>query len=272
VSLISTFLQQISIKDIFDITIVAVLLYQIILIVNRTRAVQMLFGVAGLGLLYLVGKTYQLSTITWLLEHFFDYIFLILIIVFQDQIKAGLASFGSGRKVFWGLKKVPKDDEIDEIIDVCCALGRRKIGGLIVFERTNGLKNFMTTGTSIGSEIHSDLLYAIFQSTSPLHDGAVIISDNKVAAAGCFLPLSQASELDRQLGTRHRAGIGVSEVTDALAVVISEETGKMNVCSGGIIYPVKDGSDLRLHLKKFLGNYHFDINEQKKRDLSGGVR
>jgi len=241
--------QSVHYKDLADIIIVAILIYQFILIVQGTRAVQMAVGVALLGVLFAVALYLKLYSLHWILNHFFDSFFIIVIIIFQDQIRTALASFGGTKKFFGEFGKNQAGGEIDEVIEACGALSREKTGALIVFEKNNGLSNYAETGTLLDSEIHSDLIYTIFQNISPLHDGAIIISRDKMKAAGCFLPLSKNVELDRHLGTRHRAGLGLSQVTDAVVIAVSEESGKITLFLEGSFYPVSDEKQLRDYLK-----------------------
>jgi len=247
--LLNVLWESVHYKDLADIIIVAVLIYQFILIVQGTRAVQMAVGVAFLGILFGVSLYLKLYSLHWILNHFFQSFFIIVIIIFQDQIRTALASFGGTNKFFGEFGKNQEGGEIDEVVEACGALSREKIGALIVFEKNNGLSNYSDTGTKLNSEIHSDLIYTIFQSISPLHDGAVIISRGKIKAAGCFLPLSKNVELDRHLGTRHRAGLGLSQVTDAVVIALSEERGKITLFLEGSFYPVSDEKQLRDYLK-----------------------
>lgn len=247
------------IKDIVDIFIVAFLIYQGLLIVYKTRAVQMLTGLGILIALFWVGHTYKLYAVNWLLEHFFDSFFIIAIILFQDQFRNALASFGTRQGFFsWFKNDEFEGREINEIVEACQILGREKIGALIVLERDHGLANYIATGTSLRSRVHADLIYALFQSSSSLHDGAVIVSDGLIWAAGCFLPLSRNIEIDRHLGTRHRAAIGMSEDTDAVIIVVSEEKGHMGVAVGGNFYRCENARDLRKYLQHLLNREKLD--------------
>jgi diadenylate cyclase len=165
-----------------------------------------------------------------------------------------LASFGTGRRFFGFLKGTSDYLDINEIVESYQALAHKKIGALMVLERTQGLANYISTGSRIDANIHSDLIYSIFQTHSPLHDGAVIVSKDKMAAAGCFLPLSRNTSVDRSLGTRHRAALGISEDTDAIALTVSEETGRINIAVGGRFYHCAHAHELRQYLKHlFLG-------------------
>jgi diadenylate cyclase len=248
---IIAFFSTVRAKDVVDILIVAVIIYQFLIAVRGTRAVQMLLGILGLAVLYWVSVSYELFSLHWILRNFFSSILIIFLIVFQDQIRSALVSFG-GTRIFRrnSLKDVEAD--IEEIVEVAGVMGREKIGALIVFERTTGLANYIRTGTTLNCRIHSDIIYAIFQSSSPLHDGAVIVSTSVLKAAGCFLPLSKNVEIDRHLGTRHRAALGISEQSDALVLIVSEETGQINLVLNGMFYPMKDASNLRRQMKKLL--------------------
>jgi diadenylate cyclase len=252
VNFFNAFLGQASLKDLFDIGIVALLVYQVLKIVHGTRAVQILIGIVFLSLLYLFGIKYNLYTINWILDHFFDYFFIIFIILFQDQLRAALATVGTGKKMFQFFDRSPLDFDVEEIVRSSFMLSKEQTGALIVLERTNGLQNYVETGTALDSELHSDLVYTIFQTNSPLHDGAIILKHNKIAAAGCFLPLSKNIEVDRNFGTRHRAALGISEVSDAIVVTVSEETGRVNVCIDGKFTACTNENELRTKLKEIL--------------------
>jgi diadenylate cyclase len=251
-------LSQITWKDVVDILIVTFLLYQGLLIIYGTRAVQMLTGVGILMGLFWVGHSFKLYSLNWFLDHFFDSFFIIAIILFQDQFRNALATFGTGQRFFGLFKDGEEHIEINEIVEACQALSREKIGALIVVERNHGLANFLATGSSIFARVHSDLIYALFQSNSPLHDGAVIISKGKISGAGCFLPLTRNAEIDRHLGTRHRAALGISEDTDAVSITVSEETGKMNIAVGGSFYYCDNSKTLRQYLKHLVAREKLD--------------
>ncbi len=245
---------QMNIKDILDILIVSILIYQLLLIVRGTKAVQMIFGVGVLFLLYWLGVTFKLYSLNWVLAHFFDSFFIIAVVLFQDQFRTALASVGTKREFFNFFQKHHHDFEIDEIVEACGAMSREKIGALIAIERNHGLLNYVNTGTRLESKIHSDILYAIFESSSSIHDGAVIIQNGKIQAAGCFLPMSKNFDIERHFGTRHRAAIGLSESTDAIVVTVSEETGKINLCIEGIFYYCRSEQELGQYLRHIWGN------------------
>lgn len=255
---IDVFFQQFNLKDLADIGTVSFLIYQGLKIVHGTRAVQMLMGLGLLVFLYWMAVSYKLYSLNWLLSHFFDSFFLIAIIIFQDQFRAALASVGTGRKK-WIFKKQNEEDlPVEEIIDATLVFSKEKIGAIMVIERSQGLANYISTGTSLQSEIHSDILYSIFQSRSSLHDGAVIFTGGKIAAAGCFLPLSKNIEINRHMGTRHRAALGLSEQTDAVILTVSEETGDINICLDGQFHTCESAGVIRQFLRHLLEGERID--------------
>jgi len=255
---LTTFLSHLNFKDLIDIFIVTILIYQLLLIVRGTKAAQMIVGLGVLFALFWLGITFKLYSLNWVLAHFFDSFFIIVVVLFQDQFRNALASVGTRRNVFAVFSKDDHEFEIDEMIEACGALSREKIGALVVLERTHGLLNFVNTGTRLDCRIHSDIIYSIFESSSSLHDGAIIIQNGKIAAAGCFLPLSKNFDIERHLGTRHRAALGLTEVTDALVITVSEETGKINLCVEGIFYYCKSEKELGQYLRHIWSNENLD--------------
>lgn len=244
-------IQNITPSDLLDMGIVSYIIYRFLFTVQGTRAVQMLFGIISMGTLYWISLSYELYSLNWILNHFFKYFFVILIIIFQDQIRNALVSFGDMR-IFEKKKKTVFDEQVEEVVAACQALSSERTGALLVFEKNHGLLNYSLTGTRINANVHSDLIYSLFQTNSPLHDGAIIIYHNKIQSAGCFLPLSKNVEIDKHLGTRHRAAMGISEVSDAVVVIISEETGQINICYGGQFLTSNSESELRAKLLKLL--------------------
>lgn len=258
-SFLGPIFSHLNLKDLIDILIVAVLIYQLLLIVRGTKAVQMIVGLGVLFVLFWVGVTFKLYSLNWILDHFFDSFFIIVVILFQDQFRSALASVGTRKRFFNVFSKYHYDVEIDEIVEACGALSREKIGALIVMERTNGLLNFINTGTRLDSRIHSDIIYSIFESGSPLHDGAIILQNSRLAAAGCFLPLSKNYDIERHMGTRHRAALGLTEITDAIVVTVSEETGKISLCIEGIFYVCRTEKELGKYLRHIWSNESLDV-------------
>ncbi|HXH75208.1 MAG TPA: diadenylate cyclase CdaA [Bacteriovoracaceae bacterium] len=237
--------------DLLDMVAVALIIYRFLIIVQGTRAYQMLFGIVALAFVFWVSQYYELYALSWILQNFFDYLFIILIVLFQDQIRSALVSISSTR--FTGNNGRSKfDQQIEEVVAACSALSRERTGALIVFEKNHGLLNYSSSGTRLDSRIHSDIIYSIFQTKSPLHDGAIIIYNGVIQAAGCFLPLSKNVEIDRHYGTRHRAALGITEISDAVVVTVSEETGRINICYNGVFHYMENDELLRKYLRKFL--------------------
>lgn len=252
-----SFFGSFTVNDSVDILIVSFVLYRFFSIIQGTRALQVLVGTAFITTLYWLSLTFELYSLNWLLKSFFDYFFLILFILFQEQIRLALAMFGE-TKLFARKKKSYYDGQIEEVVAACSALSREKTGALILFEKNHGLLNYSSTGTKLDAKIHSDLIYSLFQNSSSLHDGAVIIYQNRIQAAGCFLPLSKNIDLDRNFGTRHRAALGVSEISDALVVIVSEETGNINICHNGAFVLCENETELRKQLRLHLYSARVD--------------
>ncbi len=245
-----SYLENFAFTDAIDILIVSFIVYRFLLLVQGTRAVQMIVGIMVAGSLYWFSITYKLYSLNWMLNHFFQYFFIVLMILFQEQIRTALISAG---KVTWLRRgESLKDEQVEEVVTACGVLARERKGAIIVFEKSSGLMNYADTGTILNCEIHSDVIYSLFQNSSPLHDGAVIVTEQKILAAGCFLPLSKNVELDRHYGTRHRAALGLTELTDAVVITVSEETGRMNICHQGVFYFMEDEKTLRKYIRQFL--------------------
>jgi diadenylate cyclase len=221
--------------DIIDILLVAVLLYKLYIMIRDTRAVALLKGLIVLLIATLVSKWLSLNVINWLLQKTMTVVLVALPIVFQPELRRGLEQLGRG-KLF--SKRIFLDEEetkflMEEIVRGVSLLAKTRTGAIIVFERETGLNDYAETGTRIDGLVSSELLTNIFVPNSPLHDGAVIIRANRVMSAGCILPLSDARTLGKELGTRHRASLGLSEQTDSIVVVVSEETGIISVAQSG---------------------------------------
>ena len=229
--------------DILDITLMSIILYRLLLIVKGTKAAQMMIGLAILLLASLASRYLELFTIDWLVQSFWAQIVIAMIVLFQPEIRRALAHIGEAQ--FLNFASAEELKSLEEIVRAAVSLANRKIGALIVIERDTSLKDFIEIGTSLDARVSKELLLSIFHPTSPIHDGAVIIKGNRIAAAGCFLPITLSSELSKSLGTRHRAGIGLTEETDALAIIVSEETGLISVGLGGKIEEKIDMGTLR---------------------------
>ncbi|NPB09798.1 MAG: TIGR00159 family protein [Thermodesulfobacteria bacterium] len=255
-ALLKQYLDLLRWQDIVDILIVAYLFYRILLLIRGTRAVQMAAGLAFLVMIYFIAGQLQLLTLHWLLGTFLSSIFLVVIIVFQDDIRRALIQMGQTPFI---KARTIYSQAIEEIVKAVKALAEKKIGALIVIERTTGLGEFIESGTPLDAKVSRDLLYAIFHPESPLHDGAVIIRNGRIAVAGAILPLSTNPHISRRLGTRHRAALGISEVSDAVAIVVSAETGTISVALGGKINRDIDPDTLRQLLLNLLG---FEENQR----------
>jgi uncharacterized protein (TIGR00159 family) len=230
--------------DLLDILIVAFLIYQLLQFIRGTHAVQMALGALVLVLLYWLSQMAHLETVNWLLRTFMPYLVFGIIVVFQSEIRKVLAQLG--KTPLPGVFGSPRTEEvIDEVVLAGTTLAAQRTGAIVVIERDMGLRSYIETGIALDAYVTYDLLISIFNPGTPLHDGAVIVQGNRVAAAACFLPLTVNPQLSRELGSRHRAAIGVTEDTDALAVVVSEETGVISLVVGGRIRRELDGASLK---------------------------
>ncbi len=219
-----------------DILILAFVIYQVLLLIRGTRAVQILLGVVLLVAVYYGALWGRLQTVQWLLDKIFPYLVFFLIVIFQGEIRRGLAKIG--RNPFAShFASMEVRQASEDIILAASTFSSQQTGALIVIERDTGLRTFTESGIPLQAALSYDLLIAIFQRSSPLHDGAVIINKDKIVAAACFLPLTLSVDpiLGTQLGTRHRAAIGITEETDAVAVAVSEQTGAISLAIGGAI-------------------------------------
>lgn len=226
------------IRDLIDIFLVAMLFYRLFTLIKETRAEQLTKGIVVLLILTKLSDWAELFTINWILSKAMTVGTLALLIVFQPELRRGLEYIGRGSyfsKSFVEIRGENLNKVVDEILEAVASLSRQKMGALIVMERKTGLNEVADTGTSINGEVSSNLLINIFIPNTPLHDGAVIIKEDKIKAAACFLPLTDNSDLSIELGTRHRAAIGISEKSDSLAIVVSEETGSISVAEKGKI-------------------------------------
>lgn len=245
------FLELLTWRDPIDILAVAVVIYNLLLLIRGTRAVQMLLGLVFVGLVYYVARLAELPTLQSLLESLLIVLPFAIIVLFQQEIRRALASFG--RNPLWGFSHQQKvAGTFNEVVLAATTLASRRIGALIVFERLQGLRDYVENGVPVDAATSYSLLINLFTPDTPLHDGAVIIQDGRLAAAACFLPLTANPELSQEFGTRHRAALGITEETDAVAVVVSEETGVISVVFDGEIVRDLDGKGLRNSLYKYL--------------------
>jgi len=237
--------------DLLDILLVAFIIYRLILLIKGTRTVQMLLGLAVLLLVYVASQVGGLYTLNWLLDNFLSSIILVIVVIFQNDIRRALIHMG--RNPFFADHSFRDEDKaIDELVKGCTTLAARRFGALIVVERETGINDFLEIGIELDAKLSSDLLGAVFQPKSPIHDGAAVIQRGRLTRAGCFLPLTQNPTVSPSLGTRHRAAIGLTELVDAIAVVVSEETGRISVVVSGKMTRDLDAITLRKVLRRLL--------------------
>lgn len=232
-------------RDIIDIALVAMLVYRLIVLMRDTRAVAALYGLMLLMVVYFLSLEMGFYTLNWLLENFLGSLFIVIIVLFQRDIRRALTEMGTHRWFPWQRRASVDDEILEEVISACTQMAKSKIGALIVMERNVSLGDLLDWGATINADVTRALLMTIFYPKTPLHDGAVLIHNNKINAAGCILPLSSKTDLDSEYGTRHRAAIGITEETDALAIVVSEERGSISVAMNGQLYPCTDAAHLR---------------------------
>ncbi len=240
-------LKEIRWQDIVDIIFVSIILYRLLLIIKGTKAAQMLIGLGLLLLASLFSGYLGLYTVNWIIQSLWAQIVIVLIVLFQPEIRRALAQMGEARFLS-AFTPAEELKSLDEIVKAAVALANRKMGALIVIERETSLKDFVEMGTPLDAKVSKEILLSIFHTTSPIHDGAVVIRGNRIVAAGCFLPIALSSEVSKALGTRHRAGIGLTEETDAIAIIVSEETGSISLALSGKLESRIDMEALRNRL------------------------
>lgn len=240
--------------DLVDVTVVAIVIYQILVLIRGTRAVQMALGSAVLVGLFYGSRWAHLDTINWIIRNMVGYVVFALIVLFQADIRRGLAHLGRAPFFRHFARPADEDEILEELVVTAGMLASQRIGAIIVIERQIGLRTYIESGIPLDARVTYDLLLSIFQTSSPLHDGAVIVQDDRIAAAACFLPLTVNPALSRELGSRHRAAIGVSEETDAVAIVVSEERGRVSLVYGGEIEPFDDAEALQARLRALMAD------------------
>jgi len=232
-------------QDIVDILIVSYIIYRLILLIRGTRAVQMLAGIIVITIIYFISSQLDLLALHWLLRTFLSSILLIVIIVFQRDIRRALTQRA---KTPFLKKQDMAERDLGEIISAAVYMARRRIGALIIIERENGLRDYIDSGFLIDAKLLHELLVSIFFPMSPMHDGGVIIQNGRIHSAGCLLPLSRNPKIDKRYGTRHRAALGLSEETDAVIIVVSEETQEISIVQAGTITSLNDEEKLTREL------------------------
>lgn len=230
--------------DLVEIAVVSVLLYRLLLLIHRTRAMQMLLGILFLAIVYLIAQRFDFLLIRTLLAYLFQYGAIAALVVFQPELRSALARLGQSRMLRM-FSTMEDNAVVDEILEAVEQLTRSKIGAILAIENDVGLDEYAATGSRVDARVSSEMLTTIFTPYSPLHDGAVILQGGRIKAAGAILPLTQYSIADKTLGTRHRAALGLSEETDAVVIVVSEETARVSVARRGRLERGVDAGRLR---------------------------
>jgi uncharacterized protein (TIGR00159 family) len=239
-------------QDLLDIGIIAFIVYRLIHMMRGTRAMQMVIGLVVVLLVYVASQRAGLFTLNWVLDNFLGSIILVVIVIFQSDIRRALTQVGA-TPLFGGADHIERGQALEEITKAVVSMAGKRVGALIVFEREVGLNDYIEVGTPLDARVSRELVESVFLPRSPIHDGALMIRKGRMAAARCFLPLSMDSNLSLELGTRHRAAVGLTEETDAAAVVVSEEQGKISLVVDGKVTQDVDGPRLRSELTRLLG-------------------
>jgi uncharacterized protein (TIGR00159 family) len=247
------------VRDTVDILLVTAGIYWLLLLIRGTRAIQILVGLIVLIGLSLASELFQFATVGLILEYFLSSAVLIIIVLFQHDIRRALARVGRG--FFPSVSAQQESQMLEEIVRAAQALAQKRVGALIVLERETTLADQIEAGTRVDGEVGKDLLISLFMPVSPLHDGAVVVQDGRISAAGCILPLTLRTDLPEGAGTRHRAALGITEETDAVVVVVSEETGGIAVVMGGEMIRALDAPRLRVVLRDILAGERRDLPE-----------
>jgi diadenylate cyclase len=231
-------------NDTVDIALVYYVFYRLLLLIKGTRAFQMLIGIGVIVLVLVASQAFEFYTLDWLIHSFWSQIVLAVVILFQPEIRRTLARVGE-RRLFRSLSTVEGSKFIEETVKAAVSMANKRIGALIVLERDTDLSTIVEMGTELDAKVTKEILVSIFLPYSPIHDGASIIRNGRLVAAGCFLPLTLSSNISKALGTRHRAAVGLTEETDAVVVVVSEESGEISVVTNGVIEHNADAPTLR---------------------------
>ena len=255
---------DLGVRDLLDILVVAVLIYHILLLFKGTRGLQITLGVMGLLVVYYLARMLELQMVETLFSNFFINFILAAIIIYQRELRRGLAALGRGR-FFRPLFTSSEQANLKGLVATVTHLAREKTGALIVMEREIGLRNYIETGIKLDALLGKDLMLSIFSPGCPLHDGAVIIQVDRIAAAGCYLPLTTSPDLGHRPGSRHRAGLGISEETDAIAIIVSEETGRIAIAFQGNLIQDLEGPKLLALLRELMGTRPSPSNQAAQR-------
>src|SRR5215472_2796067 len=240
-------------QDGLDIGIIAFLVYRVLQMIRGTRAMQMIVGLAVIVLAYAASRAAGLFTLNWALDNFLGSIILVIIVIFQSDIRRALTQVGSAPLFASGDRAVQRrEDILEEIVQAAMSLAAKRVGGLIVIQREVGLNEYMEIGTRLDARVSRELIESVFSPHSPIHDGALVVQKGRVTAVRCLLPLSTNPSLRKTWGTRHRAALGVTEETDCVAIVVSEQEGTVALVVGGNVTENIDGARLRLFLQDLI--------------------
>lgn len=245
-------LQHLRWQDIVDIILVWIIAYRVLILIKRTGTIQMLSGLGILAISFVISQWFEFYALNWILEKFFSNLFVIIVVLFQGEIRRALAQIGS-HPFFTGISSVMETHIIEEIAKGVITTAQKGYGALIVIEKDILVDYHIEMGTELDSKISSEVIESIFHPQAPMHDGAIIIRAGKIISAGCFLPLSKNPAIDKNLGTRHRAAIGLTEETDALVLVVSEETKSISLVNSGHMNTNVELSEIRKALYECYG-------------------
>lgn len=250
-------------QDIIDIILVWLIVYRVLILIKRTGTIQMLSGLGILAISFVMSQWFEFHALNWILEKFFSNLFVIIVVLFQGEIRRALAQIGS-HPLFTGISSVMETHLIEEIAKGVISIAQKGYGALIVIEKDILVDYHIEMGTELDSKISAEVIESIFHPQAPMHDGAILIRAGKIVSAGCFLPLSKNPAIDKNLGTRHRAAIGLTEETDALVLVVSEETRSISIVYSGHMSPNVELSEVRQALYEVYGfkykAYHPEVS------------
>lgn len=253
-------------QDLVDILLVCIIVYRILLLIRGTRAVQMLTGFGIILIFYYLSERLKFHTLHTILVEFFNNLILILIIVFQDEIRRALTQVGRN-PFFSSTNTIEEVAIVDEVCKAAELLAKQRVGALVVMERETGLKNYIEAGTILDSRVSADVLVSIFHPASPLHDGAAIVQNNRISSAGCLLPISRDPGINKEFGTRHRAALGLTHETDAVVIVVSEERGEISLVHHGTMAKDLSPTELKKQLLDLLELRKFEARYLQKKQL-----
>lgn len=245
-------LQHLRWQDVVDIGLVWLIAYRVLILIKRTGTIQMLSGLGILAISFVVSQWFEFYALNWILEKFFSNLFVIIVVLFQGEIRRALAQIGS-HPFFTGISSVMETHIIEEIAKGVISTAQKGYGALIVIEKDILVDYHIEMGTELDSKISAEVIESIFHPQAPMHDGAILIRSGKIVSAGCFLPLSKNQAIDKNLGTRHRAAIGLTEETDALVLVVSEETRSVSIVNSGHMSPNVELAEVRQALYECYG-------------------